>query len=755
MSEENNEHINRVLERAATFAEENDHEYLTAEHLLWSLLQERDVQSIITNVGSKPSIIRNSVEKHINNNALKVPPNAEIPFKGPLQTTALRRIFQRALTNFIFSGRSEITGIGLLLSIMCEENSHAYYFLHKGGVTRDRVINYMKKHDIDGASAEPASPLEEFCRNLNKASKDGMVDPVVGREEELQDTIEVLARRKKNNIIYVGHPGVGKTCLAEGLAKKIVDEEVPKALQAKEVYSLDIGALVAGTKYRGDFEERLKAVLKEIEKKGNVILFIDEIHMIMGAGSASQGTMDASNMLKPMLAKGNLRCVGATTLDEYETHFEKDKALKRRFQRYEIAEPSIDDSKRILRGLVGYYEKFHGVEYNVDALDHAVDLSVRYLKNKHLPDKAIDIMDAAGAKAKLDEEEYVGLDRIIAAVSKMAKIPAAMIDIKENDAIANLDAKIKDSVYGQDESIDTVVEAIIISKSGLRDPNKPVGSYLCVGPTGVGKTYFAKQLSHALGVEMVRFDMSEYSERHSIARLIGAPPGYVGHGEGQGGSGQLITQVEQHPNCVLLLDEVEKAAPEVLQVLLQVMDDGRLTSSTGKTVDFTNTILLMTSNLGARESEKLTIGFGDQKKVGEDDKAMKEFFAPEFRNRLDGVLKFGKLSKEEMRLIVTRQIDELNDVLSSKGVRVTCLAAARDWLAENGYDEALGARPLARLMQDVIKKPIARAILFGDLQGGGKARLAVVDNEIAITYRPPGGKSPTVNDVLNEEQSKD
>lgn len=747
----NNDNVNRVLERAGTFATENEHEYITTEHVLWSLLQERDIQTVLTNIGTKPNIIRNTVEKYLANNALKVPVEQSLNYQGPAHTTALRRIFQRALSHFMMAGRSEISNVGLLLSILSEENSHSYYFLTKAGVTKDRIVNYVKKHEVDGAAVSE-TPLEEYCRNLNKASKDGQIDPVIGREKELEDTIEVLARRKKNNIIYVGAPGVGKTCLAEGLAKKIVDGDVPKVLLAKEVYSLDIGALVAGTKYRGDFEERLKAVLKEIEKKGNIILFIDEIHMIMGAGSASGGSMDASNLLKPLLAKGTLRCVGATTTDEYETHFEKDKALKRRFQRYEITEPSVEDTKKILRGLTKYYEDFHNVEYDVNALDTAVDLSMRYMKNKYLPDKAIDIMDAAGARVKLDEQKHVDLDRIIATVSKLAKIPVTMIDIKENDALASLEAKLKDRVYGQDTAIDQVVESIILSK-GIGEHDKPIGSYLMVGPTGVGKTYFAKELATALGVELVRFDMSEYQEKHTVARLIGAPPGYVGHGEGQGGSGQLITKVEQNPNCVLLLDEVEKAAPEVLQVLLQVMDDGRLTSATGKTVDFTNTILLMTSNLGAREADSLAIGFGSQEKTGEDDKAIKNFFAPEFRNRLSGILRFGKLRKEEIRLIVSRAIDELNDVLLSKKVRVTCMAAARDWLVENGYDSKMGARPLRRLIEHEVKKPIAKAILFGELQGGGRARIDAKDGKLVLTYRPLASThAPTLNEVLNDNQ---
>ncbi len=638
---------------------------------------------------------------------------------------------------------------------MSEENCHATFYLRKNAITRDKIVAYLKKQDPEHNKSDGESALEAYCQNLNEASKNGLIDPVVGREDEVADTIEVLARRKKNNIVYVGHPGVGKTCLAEGLARMIVEGKVPKTIAAKEVYSLDIGALVAGTKYRGDFEERLKQVLKEIEEKDNVILFIDEIHMIMGAGGTSQGSMDASNLLKPMLAKGKLRCIGATTFDEYESHFEKDKALKRRFQKYEVTEPSVEDTKRILKGLTKHYEKFHGVEYDASALDSAVDLSMRYMKSKFLPDKAIDIMDASGARVKIVEQKTVGLPEILATVSKMANIPVEMIDIRENDAIANLATRMKDKVYGQDTAVDTLVQAIITAKAGLRDGNKPIGSYLMVGPTGTGKTYIAKQLAEALGYKLVRFDMSEYGERHTVARLIGAPPGYVGHGQGEAGSGQLISEVDNHPNCVLLLDEIEKAAPEVTQVLLQIMDDGRLTSSTGKTVDFSNTILLMTANLGAREAEKLAIGFGNQERTGEDDKAIKDFFAPEFRNRLDGVIKFKKLTMEEMRLIVSRYVDELNEKVADKKITVTCLVRAREWLAENGFDPKMGARPLARLFEEKIKRPMSREILFGQLQNGGRVKITAESGELKLVYTPAANGTPsvTVEDVLADEPS--
>lgn len=753
----NNEAVNNVMERAHIFATENYHEYVTVEHLLWSLLHENDLQAILTDIGGRPKLLRNEVENHLSTAGLEVPPAEQLAYKGADHTTALTRVFQRCLAQYIFSGRPEITTYGLFLSIMNEEHSFAAYFIQRGKISRTRLIEYLKQYDGAASDAELDDALEEFCRNLNDEAKNGIIDPIIGREQEVEDTIEILARRKKNNVVYVGHPGVGKTALAEGLAKKIVDGEVPKALAAKEVYSLDIGALVAGTKYRGDFEERLKKVLNSIKKKGNVILFIDEIHMIMGAGSASQGTMDAGNILKPMLAKGELRCIGATTFDEYETHFEKDKALKRRFAKYEVTEPNVADTKRIIKGLTKYYEKFHGVTYDKDTLIAAVDLSERYMKNKFRPDKAIDVMDLAGAKAKLAEEPSVTMDMIIKTVSKLAKIPADMIDIKENDAIATLTSKLKDRVYGQAEAIDTLVEAIEISKSGLREGTKPIGSYLAIGPTGVGKTYLAKQLAEALGTELVRFDMSEYQEKHSIARLIGAPPGYVGHGEGEAGSGQLISKVENNPNCVLLLDEIEKAAEEVTQVLLQIMDDGRLTSSTGKTVDFSNVILIMTSNLGAAESEKLNIGFGDQEKVGEDDAAVKRFFAPEFRNRLDGIIKFNKLGMEEMKLIVSREIDKLNDMLVDKKIIVSCLNKARELLATEGYDPKMGARPTARLIQEKIKRPISKEILFGDLQEGGRVKISVEDGELKLTITPAKSKisTPTLDDVLADEVSID
>lgn len=725
--------IERCIDRANEHARDNQHEYVTVEHMLWSVLHEKEVQNIVSGVGGKPAVLRNTLEEFMERQSLQgrnrrrhgVPP----------RTTALQRVFQRALATYLMAGEKQISPIAVLLSMYSEENSHARYFLIKNGVHHDTVIELLReKHGMRTDEEDDVSALEAFCVDLNEEAAEGRIDPVIGRDREIEDTVEILARRKKNNVVYVGEPGVGKTSLAEGLALKIVNEEVPKVLLDKRVISLDLGLLIAGTKYRGEFEERLKVVLEEIDEAGDVILFIDEIHMIMGAGAGSSGSMDVGNLMKPMLAAGRLRCVGATTFEEYDTTFKKDRALQRRFQKYEITEPSVDDTKQILRGLRKYYEKFHKVSYNEQDLDTAVDLSVRYLRNRCLPDKAIDIMDAAGVKARLAEKKKVTTQNILDATATISKIPVNMIDLKENDQIRNLGCKLKDRVYGQDHVIDTVEEAIMLSKSGVEDKQRPIGSYLLSGKTGTGKTHFAKCLADEMGVKLVRFDMSEYQERHSVAKLIGAPPGYVGHGEGGSGGGLLTAAVENDPNCVLLLDEVEKAAPEVTQILLQVMDDGRLTDSRGRTVDFSQVILLMTSNLGAADSESRAIGFGSHEKTGVSEQAIKRFFPPEFRNRLDAVLQFNSLNRDAIQLIINQQIEGLNSALAKQDVKVSVLVRAKHWLAENGFDDKLGARPMERLIRDRIKKPVARAILFGDLKNGGRARVDVKDGDLSITY---------------------
>jgi ATP-dependent Clp protease ATP-binding subunit ClpA len=728
----NNKRIEKMIDRAVFYATDNHHEYVTIEHLLWSLLHEKEVCNLLLSIGSQPTKIKNDCTNFLSDPSHELP-EALRNSQEPRRTNALSRVFQRALTQLVFSGRNELTVEAVLLSILSEEKSHAAFFLGKHGVTREKIINQLRADGEGQVGGAEGSPLERFCRNLNKDSEDGHIDPVVGRETEVADTIEILAKRKKNNVIYVGEPGVGKTAVAEGIAKMIVDGAVPEAIKGKTVYSLDIGTMLAGTKFRGDFEERLKGVLDEIEAKGNVILFIDEIHMIMGAGSTSGNTMDASNMLKPLLAKGKLMCIGATTYDEYAEHIEKDKALMRRFTKYDIKEPSIEDSKRVLAGLEKYYVDFHKVQYAEGTLDLCVDLSARYIHNKFLPDKAIDIMDSAGAKAKLEEIAVVDADLVLATVAKLAKIPLSMISLKEVEVVQNLEAKLKNKVFGQDKAVDIIVDAVEVAKSGLRDPGKPIANLLFVGPTGTGKTFLCKQLAQALSTKLVRFDMSEYQEKHSVSRLIGAPPGYVGHGEGKMGDGQLISEIEENPNCILLLDEIEKAAPEVAQVMLQVMDDGRLTSSKGKTVSFENVVIVMTSNLGAADAEKRGIGFQAQT-FNSDAIAdnVKKFFPPEFRNRLDAVVQFNSLTMGEMFYIVDAEIDKVNEQLSSKSVAVTLTNAAREWLAKNGYDPQMGARPLGRLIQDKIKKPLSKKILYGDLNGGGRATVNVADDDIVI-----------------------
>jgi ATP-dependent Clp protease ATP-binding subunit ClpA len=725
--------VEKMIERAVGIANDNNHEYITLEHILLSLLHERDINELILSIGGQPSKIKTEVITFLGDPALKKPEHLkDVPAK---RTTVLQRTMQRALTQLVFSGRTELTSEAVLLSILSEETSHAYYYLIKNGVSREKIIAQLRKTDEKQAAVED-SPLALYARNLNKEAADGTIDPVIGRTKEVIDTIEILSRRKKNNVVYVGEPGVGKTALAEGLALKIIEKNVPKSLQEKVVYSLDIGALIAGTKFRGDFEERLKGVLDEVKKLGNCIMFIDEIHMILGAGSASGSTMDASNLLKPMLAKGQLMCVGATTYDEFHEHFEKDKALLRRFQKYDINQPSVEETKQILAGLTKHYEKFHGVTYDAGTTDLCVDLADRYMKNKFFPDKALDIMDAAGAVAKLAESPNVVLQTVLEQASKIARIPMDMLDIKANDALANLEPRLKNKVYGQDEAITVLTEAIFMAKAGLRNPVKPIGNFLFTGPTGSGKTYTAKKLAELLGVKLVRFDMSEYMEKHSVSKLIGAPPGYVGHGEGKMGEGQLIAEVDANPNCVLLLDEIEKAAPEVFTVLLQVMDDGRLTSSKGKTVDFSNITLIMSANAGSADAERKKIGFGNQENTTVVDTELKRLFSPEFRNRLDAVIKFNKLGIDEMRMIVNSEVEKTEIMLEGKNISLTVTSQARDWLATEGLDPLMGARPFERLFESKIKKPLSKEILFGKLVDGGRVVVDIIDGELKVDTHP-------------------
>lgn len=733
--------VEKMVERAVVVANSNNHEYVTIEHILLSLLHEKDINELLLEIGSQPAKIKADVITFLSDPAFKKSENLkDVPAK---RTSALNRTFQRALTQLVFSGRNELTNEAILLSILSEETSHAYYFLNKNGVVREKLIDQMRKAEEQTSTANE-NPLDQYSRNLNKEATDGAIDPVIGRDREIADTIEILARRKKNNVIYVGEPGVGKTALAEGLALKIINKEVPKALQEKVVYSLDLGALLAGTKFRGDFEERLKGVLDQVKKQGNVIMFIDEIHMILGAGSTTGGQMDASNLLKPMLAKGELMCVGATTYDEYHEHFEKDKALVRRFQKYDITQPSAEQTKAILKGVVKHYEKYHGVVYEDGTVDMCVDMADRYMKNKFFPDKAFDIMDSAGAKAKLEESKTVTRQMVIDQTAKLTRMPVNMIDIKENDALSNLAPRIKNKVYGQDAAIDRLVEAIYISKAGLRDRNKPIGSFLFTGPTGTGKTYTAKKLAETLGVHFARFDMSEYMEKHTVSKFIGAPPGYVGHGEGKMGEGQLIQTVESHPNCVLLLDEIEKANPDVVTVLLQVMDAGRLTSSKGKTVDFSNVILIMSANLGAADAEKLRIGFGDQDNGQAVDAEIKKFFSPEFRNRLDSIVKYNKLTMAEMTLIVGAELEKTEALLSDKDITVHITQQAREWLATNGYDPKMGARPFERLFEEKIKRPLSKEILFGKLTNGGFVNVDLQDDQLILSYQTSNEVAVTI-----------
>ncbi len=721
--------MDQLLTKSIEQAIDYGHEYVTIEHITYVLIQEKEIKDIFASLEIDMNMLIKDLSDYLDDsefNNLKHPSGST---GDPKKTVAVERVFQRAFAQSIFNGREIITAVDLLVSISNETNSHASYFLSINGLDRQRLIDHLA---TNGTSEGDFSDVD-YLKNLNVEVSNNTIDPLIGRAEEVTDVVEILARRKKNNCCLVGEPGVGKTAIAEGMAYKIVNKDVPKILLDKTVYQLDIGTMLAGTKYRGDFEERLKSVLDQIENDPNAILFIDEIHMIMGAGSAGSSNVDAANMLKPLLGKGKLLCVGATTPDEWASNFEKDRALMRRFQRLDILEPSLKDTTKICLGLQSHYEDFHKVTYTKEIIERSVELCDRYIKNKLFPDKALDVIDAAGAVTKIAQKTDVTMETILQQVSKIAKIRKDVIDVQDTKGFKNLDTDIKSKVFGQDEAVDKLVESILVSKAGLREPNKPIGSFLFVGPTGVGKTETAKQLAETMDVKLIRFDMSEYMERHSVSKLIGAPPGYVGHAEGEMGQGMMLSEVDKNPNCILLLDEVEKAAPEVLQVLLQVMDDGRLTGATGKTVDFSNVILLMTSNLGAAKLDTARIGFGEKTHSDADISATKQFFTPEFRNRIDAFIRFNKLGKPEIMSIIKRTLKDTNDLLKSNDSNITIkmTVSAKKYFVEQGYDPLMGARPLKRLFEEKVKKPLSKKILF-DGAHAEVIKVDLVDGEIVF-----------------------
>ena len=732
-------------------AREQRHEFMTVEHLLLALLENASATAVLRACGVDISKLARDLRSIITETVPVLPPNDE---RDTQPTLGFQRVLQRAVYHVQSSGRKEVTGANVLVAIFGEKDSHAVYFLGQQEVTRLDVVNYISHgiakigHESGGAQpaagAEPGregeggeeargNPLSEFANNLNELAREGKIDPLIGRHEEIERTIQVLCRRRKNNPLYVGEAGVGKTALAEGLAKRIVDGEVPDVLADCTIWALDLGALVAGTKYRGDFEKRLKGVITQLRKEPGAILFIDEIHTIIGAGSASGGTMDASNLIKPVLASGELRCIGSTTFQEYRGVFEKDRALARRFQKIDVVEPSIADSFEILKGLKTRFEEHHKVEYTNDALKAAVDLSVKHIADRLLPDKAIDVIDEAGARQHLlpeaDRSGRVDVPDIEFIVARMARIPPKQVSASDRDVLRNLDRNLKMVVFGQDAAIDKLSGAIKMARSGLGNPAKPIGCFLLTGPTGVGKTEVTRQLAMQLGIELVRFDMSEYMEAHSVSRLIGAPPGYVGFDQG----GLLTEQIVKHPHCVLLLDEIEKAHPDVYNILLQIMDRGALTDTNGREANFKNVIVVMTTNVGAQAAARRTIGFVEQNHQTDAMEALKRAFTPEFRNRLDAVVQFNALDFEHILRVVDKFLIELESQLQEKHVALHVDADARRWLAEHGFDPQMGARPMARVIQENVKRLLADELLFGKLSEGGKVALSVQDGKLAVS----------------------
>ncbi len=741
--------LESTLNSAFREAREKRHEFMTVEHLLLALMDNPTAGKILRACGAEIEKLKQELVSYLEESTPMLPVKDE---RETQPTLGFQRVLQRAVFHVQSSGKKEVTGANVLVAIFGERESQAVYFLNRQNITRLDVVNYIshgisKVHDNEEGDAfapgaeddKPAeapgnSPLEAYAVNLNQQALLGKIDPLIGRRNEVQRTVQILCRRRKNNPLYVGEAGVGKTAIAEGLAKMIVDGDVPDVLENSTIYALDLGALLAGTKYRGDFEKRLKGLLGQLNKEPGAILFIDEIHTIIGAGAASGGVMDASNLIKPMLASGDLRCIGSTTYQEYRGVFEKDRALARRFQKIDVTEPTVEETIKILNGLKSRFEEHHSIKYSRQAVRTAVELSERYINDRFLPDKAIDVIDEAGARQKLlppsRRRKVVSVGDIEEVVSTMARIPPKTVSTSDKDVLRNLDRDLKMVVYGQDDAIDTLAAAIKMARSGLREVCKPIGSFLFSGPTGVGKTEVTVQLARIMGIELIRFDMSEYMERHTVSRLIGAPPGYVGFDQG----GLLTEAITKHPHAVLLLDEVEKAHPDVFNLLLQVMDHGTLTDNNGRKADFRNVVLVMTTNAGADQMSRPSIGFTEQDHSGDSGEAIKKMFSPEFRNRLDAIVQFGPLDEKTVGHVVDKFIIELESQLEEKRVVIEVDENARAWLAEHGFDKLMGARPMARIIQENIKRALAEELLFGRLEGGGHVRIGVDDGKLSLTY---------------------
>jgi ATP-dependent Clp protease ATP-binding subunit ClpA len=753
--------LEQAIHAALALANSRSHEFATLEHLLLALIDEPDAARVMKACSVDTEELRTTLVEFIDEDLSNLV--TDIEGSEAVPTAAFQRVIQRAAIHVQSSGRTEVTGANVLVAIFAERESNAAYFLQEQDMTRYDAVNFIahgvaknpaygESRPVTGAQEaeeetkatqaeapqdNKESALGKYCVDLNSKSRKGDIDPLIGREQEVERCIQVLCRRRKNNPLLVGDPGVGKTAIAEGLARKIVNGDTPEVLSKTTIFSLDMGALLAGTRYRGDFEERLKAVVTELEEHPDAVLFIDEIHTVIGAGATSGGAMDASNLLKPALQGGKLRTMGSTTYKEFRQHFEKDRALSRRFQKIDVNEPSVEDTVKILKGLKPYFEEHHSIKYTADAIKSAVELSARYINDRKLPDKAIDVIDEAGAAQHLVAEskrrKTIGAKEIEEVVAKIARIPPKNVSKDDAEVLKDLEKSLKRVVFGQDPAIEALSSAIKLARAGLREPEKPIGNYLFAGPTGVGKTEVAKQLASTLGVELLRFDMSEYMEKHAVSRLIGAPPGYVGFDQG----GQLTDGVDQHPHCVLLLDEIEKAHPDVYNILLQVMDHGSLTDHNGRTVDFRNVILIMTSNAGAAEQAKAAIGFGRDRREGEDTAAIERTFTPEFRNRLDAVISFQPLPKEIILSVVEKFVLQLEAQLMDRNVTIELTKPAAEWLADKGYDDRMGARPLGRVIQENLKKPLAEELLFGKLQKGGVVKVGVKDDKLSLSVEGP------------------